>query len=89
MSFLFEKLTREECEAIREADGFDKGYKQGKADGYERGEADGYERGETAGYERGEVTGVLRVASSLKKNGMSIDEIVKATGLEPAQIEAL
>ena len=66
-------LTREECEAIREADGFDKGYKQGKADGYERGE----------------VAGILRVASSLKKNGMSIDEIVKATGLEPAQIEAL
>ena len=32
MSFLFEKLTREECEAIREADGSDKGYKQGKAD---------------------------------------------------------
>ena len=81
MSFLFEKLTREECEAIREADGFDKGYKRGKADGYERGEADGYERGE--------VAGILRVASSLKKNGMSIDEIVKATGLEPAQIEAL
>ena len=27
MSFLFEKLTREECEAIREADGSDKGYK--------------------------------------------------------------
>ena len=81
MSFLFEKLTREECEAIREADGFDKGYKRGKADGYERGEADGYERGE--------VAGILLVASSLKKNGMSIDEIVKATGLEPAQIEAL
>ena len=85
MSFLFEKLTREECEAIREADGFDNGYEQG----YERGEADGYERGETAGYERGEVTGVLRVASSLKKHGMSIEEIVKVTGLEPAQIEAL
>ena len=77
MSFLFEKLTREECEAIREADG------------YERGKADGYERGKADGYERGEVAGILRVASSLKKNGMSIDEIVKATGLEPAQIEAL
>ena len=85
MSFLFEKLTREECEAIREADG----YERGKADGYERGKSEGYERGETAGYERGEVAGILRVASSLKKNGMSIDEIVKATGLEPAQIEAL
>ena len=46
MSFLFEKLTREECEAIREADGFDNGYEQG----YERGEAAGYERGEIAGY---------------------------------------
>ena len=33
MSFLFEKLTREECEAIREADGFEEGYAKGEAAG--------------------------------------------------------
>ena len=97
MSFLFEKLTREECEAIREADGFDngynsgyeQGYERGETAGYERGETAGYERGETAGYERGETDGVLRVAASLKRNGMSIDEITKVTGLEHARIEEL
>ena len=32
MSFLFEKLTREECEAIREADGYEQGFEKGKLD---------------------------------------------------------
>ena len=33
MSFLFEKMSREECEAVREADGFAAGYEQGEAAG--------------------------------------------------------
>ncbi len=37
MSFLFEKLTREECEAIREADGYSAGFEQGEAAGIEKG----------------------------------------------------
>ena len=37
MSFLFEKMTREECEAVREADGFASGYEHGEAAGYEAG----------------------------------------------------
>ena len=32
MSFLFEKMTREECEAVREADGFAAGYEQAEAE---------------------------------------------------------
>ena len=31
MSFLFEKMSREEFEAVREADGFAAGYEQGEA----------------------------------------------------------
>ena len=81
MSFLFEKLTREGCEAIREADGFDKGY--------ERGEADGFERGEAAGFERGESSSALKIASAMKSRGMTIGEICEITGLKPEQIEAL
>ena len=81
MSFLFEKLTREECEAIREADGFDKGY--------ELGEADGFERGEAAGFERGESSSALKIASAMKSRGMTIGEICEITGLKPEQIEAL
>lgn len=33
MSFLFEKMSREECEAVREADGFAAGFEQGEAAG--------------------------------------------------------
>ena len=36
MSFLFEKLTREECEAIREADGYSAGFEKGEASGIEK-----------------------------------------------------
>ena len=97
MSFLFEKLTREECEAIREADGFDNGYssgyEQGKADGYEHGETDGYKRGETAGFEKGNSEGALsasiRIATNLKANGMSVEDISKNTGLTTEQISNL
>ena len=85
MSFLFEKLTREECEAIREADGFDNGYNSGYEQGYERGETAGYERGEAAG----ELLGRLKIAEALKTRGTTVDEIREITGLEPEQIEAL
>ena len=33
MSFLFEKMTREEWEAIREADGYEKGKTEGNSEG--------------------------------------------------------
>ena len=33
MSFLFEKMSREECEAVREADGFAAGFERGEAAG--------------------------------------------------------
>ena len=35
MSFLFEKMSREECEAVREADGFASGFEKGEASGAE------------------------------------------------------
>ena len=81
MSFLFEKLTREECEAIREADGFEEGY----AKGIEKGEAAGFEKGEAAGFEKGK----LEVAEALKAKGMAAGEICEITGLSPEQVEGL
>ena len=33
MSFLFEKMSREECETVREADGFAAGFERGEAAG--------------------------------------------------------
>ena len=85
MSFLFEKLTREECEAIREADGFEEGY----AKGIEKGEASGFAKGKTEGYEEGEAAGELKVARAMKAKGMTTNEICEITGLKPEQAEEL
>ena len=85
MSFLFEKLTREECEAIREADGFEEGY----AKGFEKGEASGFAKGKTEGYEEGEAAGELKVARAMKAKGMTINEICEITGLKRSQVEEL
>ena len=85
MSFLFEKLTREECEAIREADGFEEGY----AKGIEKGEASGFAKGKTEGYEEGEAAGELKVARAMKAKGMTINEICEITGLKRSQVEEL
>ena len=85
MSFLFEKLTREECEAIREADGFEEGY----AKGIEKGEASGFAKGKTEGYEEGEAAGELKVARAMKAKGMTTNEICEITGLKQSQVEEL
>ena len=85
ISFLFEKLTREECEAIREADGFDNGYEKG----YEIGEAAGFEKGKAEGSGEGALSERLRIAMNLKNKGMTISEIQEITGLEAEQIENL
>ena len=85
MSFLFEKLTREECEAIREADGFEEGY----AKGIEKGEASGFAKGKIEGYEEGEAAGELKVAGAMKAKGMTTNEICEITGLKRSQIEEL
>ena len=93
MSFLFEKLTREVCEAIREADGFEEGYakgiEKGEAAGFEKGEASGFAKGKTEGYEEGEAAGELKVARAMKAKGMTTNEICKITGLERSQVEEL
>ena len=73
MSFLFEKMSREECEAVREADGF----------------AAGYEQGEAAGYEQGEAAGKRVIAANFKKAGIDIDVIAANTGLTAEEIEKL
>ncbi|MFR4018672.1 MAG: hypothetical protein ACLT01_05590, partial [Clostridia bacterium] len=77
MSFLFEKLTREECEAIREADGYD----QGKSDGFEQGEA--------SGFEKGKLDEKRKIALNMKAAGEPIKKIIAYSGLTEAEIKAL
>ena len=86
-------MTREECEAIREADGFEEGYakgiEKGEAAGFEKGEASGFAKGKTEGYEEGEAAGELKVARAMKAKGMTTNEICEITGLERSQVEEL
>ena len=73
MSFLFEKLTREECEAIREADGYEQGFEQG----------------EISGFEQGKLDEKHKIAVNLRRKGLDVKVISEATGLTEAEIKAL
>ena len=77
MSFLFEKLTREECEAIREADG------------YEQGKADGFEQGEASGFEKGKLDEKRKIALNMKAAGEPIKKIAAYSGLTEDEIKTL
>ena len=54
-----------------------------------RGEARGIEIGEARGKARGEAKAKTEIASSMKKAGMSVDMIVRYTGLDAQVIENL
>ena len=73
MSFLFEKLTREECEAIREADGYEQGFEQG----------------EISGFEQGKLDEKRKIAVNLRRKGLDVKVISEATGLAEDEIKAL
>ena len=73
MSFLFEKLTREECEAIREADGYEQGFEQG----------------EISGFEQGRLDEKRKIAVNLRRKGLDVKVISEATGLTEDEIKAL
>ena len=73
MSFLFEKLTREECEAIREADGYEQGFEQGEASGFEKGKLDEKRK----------------IALNMKAAGEPINKIVAYSGLTEEEIRTL
>ena len=73
MSFLFEKLTREECEAIREADGYEQGFEQG----------------EISGFEQGKLDEKRKIAVNQRRKGLDVKVISEATGLTEDEIKAL
>ena len=62
MSFLFDELSREECEEIREQDG------------YQKGLSEGMERGLEKGMEKGMEQGIKALAELCKEMGMTREE---------------
>ena len=97
VSFLFEELTRAECEAIREEDGYvrglaegeRKGLAKGKAQGIAQGKAQGIAQGKAEGLTEGDLKRKLTTAAKMKRAGESIEKIALYTELEPEEIEKL
>lgn len=62
---------------------------EGLAEGKAEGLAEGLEKGLAEGLEKGKVEGIITVARNLKAINLSVEEIVKATGLSPEEIAEL
>ena len=77
MSFLYDMLTKEEMEEIREHDG------------YVRGHADGVQEGLTRGTTEGAQAKQRDIAANMLTMGMDIPVIAKATGLSEQDIAKL
>ena len=73
MDFVNLELTREECEAIREEDGYMRGLEEGIAEGINEGK------------EKEQ----LKIARNMKEMGAEIGFIAKAVGLTEKEVEAL
>ncbi|MCR5454135.1 MAG: hypothetical protein K6F33_04015 [Bacteroidales bacterium] len=67
----------------------DRKYRFGFSDGKEEGRAEGRAEGRTEGVVAGEKQAKLIIARNLKAIGMSIDQIVETTGLDPDEISKL
>ena len=64
-------------------------YIDGKDDGLKEGYEEGMEKGMAEGMEKGAADKAANIARSLKSMGLSLVDIVKATGLTEEQINAL
>ena len=85
MSILCHELTREECEAIRENDGYLRGLEEGEA----RGRAEGEARGEAKGEAKGREDEKRAIAQNFKSAGLPIEVIAENTGLTVEEVEQL
>ena len=89
MSFLYDMLTKEEMEEIREHDG----YVRGHADGVQEGKKLGIEEGHASGIKEGLARGAAErdrdIATNMLAMGMDIPVIAKATGLSDKDILGL
>ena len=81
MGLLYEYVSKEEQKQID--------YEDGYTDGMERGIEQGIKRGMEQGIERGIEQGNRNNAAKMKADGLSLDKIVKYTGLSMEEIEAL
>jgi len=67
--------------------GLKQGIEQGLKQGIEQGLKQGIEQGIEKGHEEGEHAKALEIATNLQKAGLSIEQIVKCTGLTESEIK--
>ena len=89
MSFLYDMLTKEEMEEIREHDG----YVRGHADGVQEGKKLGIEEGHASGIKEGLARGAAErnrdIATNMLAKGMDAALISELTGLSERDIAEL
>ena len=89
MSFLYDMLTKEEMEEIREHDGYVRGLKDGVREGKELGIKEGEERGLRKGKELGVSENRRAIAANMLAMNMEISTIARVTGLSEDEVRAL
>ena len=101
MSFLYDMLTKEEMEEIREHDGYVRGLKEGHASGVQEGKKLGIEEGHASGVKEGHAFGLKEglargvaenqrsIAVNMLTKGMDAVLISELTGLSEEDISSL
>ena len=93
MSFLYDMLTKEEMEEIREHDGYVRGLKEGHASGVQEGKKLGIEEGHASGVKEGLARGIAEnqrdIAANMLAKGMDAELISELTGLSEQDIVEL
>ena len=72
-----------------EEKGLQKGLQKGREEGLEKDRVEGLEKGRVEGLEKGLVKGKLETARNLLAMGMTLPQIMKATGLSDEQLKQL
>ena len=90
MSFLYDMLTKEEMEEIREHDGYVRGLKEGHASGVQEVKKLGIEEGHASGIKEGLARGIAEnqrdSAANMLAKGMDAALISELTGLSEEDI---
>ena len=69
--------------------GLEKGVKKGRLEGIKEGIKEGMKEGMEKGMEKGEQKKQIEIARKMREDGISIDTIIKYTGLQSSDIENL
>ena len=69
--------------------GLEKGVKKGRLEGLKEGIKEGMKEGLEKGLEKGEQKKQIEIARKMREDGISIDIIIKYTGLQSSDIENL